>query len=164
MAGQARTRWNERVNRFVDGRPEKKEVFYQADEIFLDSKAYLRKGGSDDDVNNGKRAWKGRPQNGFFMDLLGRKFSEIATYVLDVRVFMCVCCVECEHIDSLVYTLCAASSTSLPCAAVADKITNISSVRACGLSAYIICIYRAVSLAVSIIAVSMSAELTCLCG
>lgn len=55
MAGQAKTRWNERVHRFVDGRPEKKQVFYQADETFLDSKAYLRKG-TDEDVADGNWA------------------------------------------------------------------------------------------------------------
>lgn len=55
IAGQARTRWNERVHRFVDGRPEKKELFYQADETFLDSKAYLRKG-ADDGSATGKTA------------------------------------------------------------------------------------------------------------
>lgn len=56
MAGQAKTRWNECVHRFVDGRPEKKEVFYQADETFLDSKAYLRKGTDNDaDAASGNR-------------------------------------------------------------------------------------------------------------
>lgn len=56
--GQAKTNWHESETKFVDGKQQTKDIFYQANEVYLDAKTFLQYGENGKHINEDIHKYK----------------------------------------------------------------------------------------------------------